>query len=203
MKKIVSVLTIFLLAFLINLPCGYSDMTFNVTLNNLPVPSGIEGLRISLNVLDDFEFIKLETGPDIPAPPQDDFLFPWDFFKNPPGIENGSLVIDLFNSDVLDTKAMIIGGVQYSDGVYNERNLVDGVIAILTYNGTIQGVGDILAGDSTGNPVPYNDLLKVTSFSPEGVTISAVPIPATAILFLSGIFGLVGIRKFKAGKRES
>lgn len=46
---------------------------------------------------------------------------------------------------------------------------------------------------STVDDTPTNGLLYVYS---------AVPIPATALLFLSGIFGLVGIRRFKGRKLE-
>ncbi len=36
----------------------------------------------------------------------------------------------------------------------------------------------------------------------QGGKVSSVPIPATALLFLSGIFGLVGIRRFRGRKLE-
>ena len=62
----------------------------------------------------------------------------------------------------------------------------------------------VFGGYETG---VYYDLSMAYSLDPEinhaTYTFSSVPIPATAILFLSGIFGLVGIRKFKAGKRKS
>ncbi len=59
------------------------------------------------------------------------------------------------------------------------------------------GLGNFQLMDEAGNLAGF---VNETQIQYDTITISQVPIPATALLFLSGIFGLVGIKRFKGRK---
>ena len=186
----------FLLSLLLILGTANASM-FSIDITGLPIPSGIESVTIELQLSDNFSYTEgsLQLGDAIPFVPSTDLnLFPWTFA--PPSPSSGTFTVDVYNSDAFD--GSFPDGFN-KDSKYEENNLLNGTIATFEYSaGEILGVKYFFAGDAKGDRIGYPILYTLQSDPDTGngaLHLSAVPIPATALLFLSGILGLVGVRR--------
>lgn len=199
--------------------------SFDITLEGLPTPSGIEFYTVFLQVDDQFDpSFTWSWGDARPIPPTNDNEYPWEGGIT---LAGNILTADFANGDLWDFEPTYInisgdapfvqfnkyteqeildeggdptvGFVQKSDGLYNERNLLNGILATITFDsGNILGVDDYLIYD-----VDNNDLTGQyqIAFDPDsgGVTTSVVPIPSTLLLLGGGLAGLLGLKRRKRG----
>jgi hypothetical protein len=196
MKKLQYVLC--LIALLSFSAISASAATYSIFLDNLPNPSEIEAIVLNFEVGTGFDYIEDSLVLGEAAPPNnraEDILFPWDFANPNPVADEGLFTIDTYNTDVLDLSPTVIGGVQYSDGLYNQNNLVDGLLLSFDYEGTLSLLG-FSATNSSGFPVSYASLLEAVEIT-DGLVISQVPIPSSLLLLSGGLIGFAFCRRRK------
>ena len=165
--------------------------TYSIEAEGLPDLSEIESLKIFFDVGDDFTYItdSLVLGSDIPENQAEDTLYPWTFVDDNPTVSSSTFIVEIYNSDVYDFTE--IAG--FADGVYNENNLVNGVLATFDFTGTIT-FNSCKANNSEGLSISYD---LIANENANGVTFStsAIPIPSAIMLLGGGLLGLIGIRR--------
>lgn len=169
---------------------------YSVSLENLPEISEIEAITLFFDTGASFDITtySLVFGDAVRPNPPGDILYPWTFVDSNPIPDNGILTIDAYNSDILDENVTVVPPFgQFSDGQYNENNLINGVVFSFEYTGDISFDSFVL-GNSNGDPVTYAALLSASE-TLDGLTITAVPLPSALLIFGSGLVGLIGIRR--------
>ncbi len=98
------------------------------------------------------------------------------------------------------------GGAPLGESISSTITTPNIFLASVQFNCVAPGESTLELAESSINGVGFYSSTDFSDISAtiewQNAVISQVPIPATALLFLSGIFGLVGIKRFKGRKLE-
>ena len=193
MKKNITIFLILLIAGLFGGVNYVKAASFDVSISGTGLIEPIHGFTIWLDVDNDFSINSITLGDAIPPK-----LTNFGWVADSPKVIQNDPPPWLFKYGASDWDYVMS---------LTPNPLRDGVLFSLDYTGTIIGPNLIQFANINGENLfrgadnPSGPVM-LGSISDTGLSFTAVPIPATALLFLSGIFGLVGIRRFRGRKLE-
>lgn len=179
MKKIFSKKNLILIvASFLMFPCYVSAATFDISVNGLMEPSGINSVTFWFDVDPEFSFLSTDADSTIGNAIPTDGTIGWTAASS---LEPGLFKIDAFDTD----DALSIGAYP----------LKNGNIFSFEYSGAILDFNRIEFGVGATNIYP--DEIMMTSFDANGATFAPVPLPAAVWLLGSGLVGLAALRRKK------
>ncbi len=187
MNRITKLMILLVVAFFISMAAFAQAATFTVEFNAADT-FNVDSFTIWFLVDDQFSYDNFMLGDAVPTAG----MLGWE-------VDSNAICLDTMRGRVLKIGAYDQDGLFLSSPHY----LTNGLLFSFHYSGSAPTLSDVVQFNPGDGSNLYPQSIAISSYSDSGITFAAVPIPATAILFLSGIFGMVGIRRFKGGQGES